>query len=98
MFSRRQVMRPVTLNLNRVLLEFETLMRHAAGPQIELRLKLDPGLDPSNVDRAQFEAAILNLVVNARDALPKGGRIIIATINIAIGEPDPTRHSNPVLG
>src|SRR5437588_2537140 len=60
MFSRRQVMRPVTLNLNRVLLEFETLMRHAAGPQIELRLKLDPGLDPSNVDRAQFEAAILN--------------------------------------
>jgi len=98
MFSRRQVMRPVTLNLNRVLLEFETLMRHAAGPQIELRLKLDPGLDPSNVDRAQFEAAILNLVVNARDALPKGGRIIIETINVVIEEADPERNSDLAPG
>ena len=98
MFSRRQVMRPVTLNLNRVLLEFETLMRHAAGPQIDLRLKLDPGLDPSNVDRAQFEAAILNLVVNARDALPKGGRIIIETINVVIEEADPERNSDLAPG
>ena len=98
MFSRRQAMRPVTLNLNRVLLEFETLMRHAAGPQIELRLKLDPGLDPSNVDRAQFEAAILNLVVNARDALPKGGRISIETINVVIDEADPERNSDLAPG
>jgi two-component system NtrC family sensor kinase len=98
MFSRRQVMRPVTLNLDRVLLEFETLMRHAAGPQIDLRLKLDPGLDPSNVDRAQFEAAILNLVVNARDALPKGGRIIIETINVVIEEADPERNSDLAPG
>jgi signal transduction histidine kinase/ActR/RegA family two-component response regulator len=86
MFSRRQVMRPVTLNLNRVLLEFETLMRHAAGPPAELQLKLDPALDTSNVDRAQFEAAVLNLVVNARDALPRGGRIIIETANVDIDE------------
>src|SRR6266566_8422992 len=69
MFSRRSVMRPITLDLNRVLLEFETLLCHAAGPPIELRLKLDPALDRSNIDRAQFEAAVLNLVVNARDAL-----------------------------
>src|SRR5712672_287357 len=86
MFSRRQVMRPVTLNLNRVLLEFETLMRHAAGPPAELQLKLDPTLDTSNVDRAQFEAAVLNLVVNARDALPTGGRIIIETANVDLDE------------
>jgi signal transduction histidine kinase len=77
MFSRRRVMRPTTLDLNRVLTEFETLLRHAAGPSIHLRLKLDPALDRSNLDRAQFEAAILNLVVNARDALPKGGQITI---------------------
>jgi signal transduction histidine kinase len=86
MFSRRQVMRPVTLNLNRVLLEFETLMRHAAGPPAELQLKLDPALDISNIDRAQFEAAVLNLVVNARDALPSGGRIIIETANVELDE------------
>jgi two-component system NtrC family sensor kinase len=86
MFSRRQVMRPVTLNLNRVLLEFETLMRHAAGAPAELQLKLDPTLDTGNVDRAQFEAAVLNLVVNARDALPRGGRIIIETANVDMDE------------
>jgi len=83
-FSRRRVMRPTTLDLNRVLPEFETLLRHAAGPSIELRLKLDPALDRTNLDRAQFEAAILNLVVNARDALPKGGRITIETSNVFV--------------
>ena len=79
-------MRPVTLNLNRVLLEFETLMRHAAGLPAELQSKLDPALDISNIDRAQFEAAVLNLVVNARDALPSGGRIIIETANVDLDE------------
>jgi signal transduction histidine kinase len=86
MFSRRQVMRPTTLNLNSVLLEFETLLRHATGPPIGLRLKLDPTLDIVNVDRSQFEAAVLNLVVNARDALPKGGRVTIATANAVVDD------------
>jgi signal transduction histidine kinase len=86
MFSRRRMMRPTTLDINRVLLEFETLLRHAAGPPIQLRLKLDPALDRGNIDRAQFEAAILNLVVNARDALPKGGRITIKTANVVIDQ------------
>jgi CheY-like chemotaxis protein len=61
-------------------------MRHAAGPPAELQLKLDPALDISNIDRAQFEAAVLNLVVNARDALPSGGRIIIETANVDLDE------------
>jgi signal transduction histidine kinase/CheY-like chemotaxis protein len=84
MFSRRQVMRPETLNLNRLLLEFEGLMRQAVGERIELQLRVDPGLDPSHVDRAQFEAAILNLAVNARDAMPGGGRITIETHNVVL--------------
>jgi two-component system, NtrC family, sensor kinase len=87
MFSRRRVMRPTTLDVNRVLLEFEMLLRHATGSPIRLRLQLDPALNHSNIDRAQFEAAILNLVVNARDALPKGGRIIIKTANVVINRP-----------
>src|SRR5690348_5500912 len=87
MFSRRRVMRPTTLDVNRVLLEFEMLLRHATGSPIRLRLQLDPALNHSNIDRAQFEAAILNLVVNARDALPKGGRIIIKTANVVINHP-----------
>jgi two-component system, NtrC family, sensor kinase len=83
-FSRRQVLRPETLNLNRVLVEFEGLMAHAVSENIELQLQLDAALDPSRIDRAQFEAALLNLMVNARDALPDGGRITIETRNVLL--------------
>jgi signal transduction histidine kinase len=86
MFSRRQVMRPETSNLNRLLIEFDALLRRAAGERVDLRLQLDPALDPSRIDRTQFEAAILNLVVNARDALTDGGRIVIETQNAAFDE------------
>jgi CheY-like chemotaxis protein len=86
MFSRRQVMRPETFNLNRLLIEFDTMVRRAAGERVELRLQLDPGLDPSRIDRSQFEAAVLNLVVNARDAVEDGGRIIVETQNTVLDE------------
>jgi signal transduction histidine kinase/CheY-like chemotaxis protein len=86
MFSRREVLRPETLNLNRLLMEFEGLMRRAAGESVDVQLHLDPGLDPSHVDQVQFEAAVLNLVVNARDALPDGGPIIVETSNVVLDE------------
>ena len=83
MFARRQVLRPRTVNLNRLLLDFEPLARRALGEAIRLELKLDPGLDPARIDPAQFEAAILNIVVNARDAIPpdRPGRLTIETRN-----------------
>jgi signal transduction histidine kinase/CheY-like chemotaxis protein len=86
MFSRREVLRPETLNLNRLLMEFEPLMRRALGETVEVQLNLDPGLDPSRVDQVQFEAAVLNLVVNARDALSDGGAIVVETRNIVLDE------------
>jgi signal transduction histidine kinase len=86
MFSRREVMRPETLNLNRLLLEFEGLMRRAVGETVDIELDLDPGLDPSHVDQVQFEAAVLNLVVNARDALSDGGPIVVETQNVVLDE------------
>jgi len=98
MFSRRQVMRPTTLNLNSVLLEFETLLRHAAGPPIELRLELDPALKLCNVDRSQLEAAVLNLVVNARDALPKGGLITIKSANAIVDSRSAEENSEIAAG
>ncbi len=98
MFSRRQVMRPATLNVNRVLLEFEALMRHAAGTPTEFQLKLDPALDPSRIDRAQFEAAVLNLVVNARDALSNGGRITVETRNVVVDEAYAEQHPDVIPG
>jgi PAS domain S-box-containing protein len=78
-FSRRQLLHPQTLNPNRLLLDFKGLAMRAAGEAIELELELDPAVDPIRIDPAQFESAILNLVVNARDAMPNGGRIKITT-------------------
>jgi signal transduction histidine kinase len=98
MFSRRQVMHPETLNLNRVLLEFEALMRRAAGEKIELELKLDAGLDPSRVDRTQLEATVLNLVVNARDAMPTGGRLTVETQNIVLDDAYAAANSEAATG
>ncbi len=86
MFSRREVMRPETLNLNRLLLEFDGLVRRAVGEKVDVELDLDPGLDPSHVDQVQFEAAMLNLVVNARDALGDGGKLVIETQNVVLDE------------
>ena len=81
-YSRRQILHPQTLNPNRLLLEFKELAERAAGAAILLDFDLDPGIDPIRIDPAQFESAILNLVVNARDAMPNGGRIKVTTRGI----------------
>ncbi|WP_338663350.1 MASE4 domain-containing protein [Pararoseomonas sp. SCSIO 73927] len=79
-FARRQNLRPETMNLNASLMDFEPLAQRALGEATELRMELDPALHPARVDPGEFEAAVLNLVVNARDALPAGGgRVTVAT-------------------
>jgi signal transduction histidine kinase/CheY-like chemotaxis protein len=87
-FSRRQMLRPQTLNPNRLLLDFKPLAERAAGGAVELVFDLDPALDPIRIDPAQFEAAVLNLVVNARDAMEGGdghARIAVASRNVRLG-------------
>jgi nitrogen-specific signal transduction histidine kinase len=88
-FSRRQMLRPEIVNPNRILKEFTPLIQQAAGEAVEVQTILSPTLDPCRLDRAQFEAAILNLVVNARDAMPGGGRITIETRNLDIEADEP---------
>jgi len=86
-FSRRQMLRPQTLNPNRLLLDFKPLADRAAGGAVELRFDLDPGLNPIRIDPAQFEAAVLNLVVNARDAMntaPGGSTIEVRSRNVRL--------------
>jgi signal transduction histidine kinase len=83
-FSRRQMLRPEIVNVNRLLGEFETLMQRAVGESLDFVLSLDPEVDPCRVDPAQFQSAVLNLVVNARDATPGGGRIAIETRNVML--------------
>ncbi len=85
MFARRQIMRPVTVDLNRLIAEFDKLFVPGPGKEIELVTRLDSDLSPSRLDPAQFESAILNLVMNARDAITGAGRIVIETHNVELG-------------
>ncbi|MBV8392565.1 MAG: MASE4 domain-containing protein [Alphaproteobacteria bacterium] len=80
-FSRRQVDRPETINVNKLLKEFEPLLRQAIGSTAEIAFDLSSVVEPVRVDPSQFEAAVLNLVINARDAMRAGGRILISTRN-----------------
>jgi signal transduction histidine kinase len=86
-FGRRQVSRPVILDPNRVLADLEHLLQRAIGAGLEIVSVHDPLANPIRVDQVEFESAVLNLVVNARDAMPGGGRVTIRTGNVAIDVP-----------
>jgi len=82
-FARRQPLKPEILDINRRILTMLEMIRPSLGPNIVLGTQLDGDLWPVNVDPGQFEAAVLNIVVNARDAMPDGGQITIRTRNVA---------------
>jgi two-component system CheB/CheR fusion protein len=81
-FGRRQVFDQRVLNLNQVISEMKPLWPRLIGENIEFKFTLDPQLANVRADQTQLEQVILNLVMNARDALPRGGRVIIETANI----------------
>ena len=78
-FSRKQVLQPTRLDLNTVVAELASLLRRLIGEDVELTLRATPDLPPIHADRAQIEQVVVNLVVNARDAMPRGGRLTIST-------------------
>jgi PAS domain S-box-containing protein len=84
-FSRRQQLQPRALATERIVAAIGELVRRVISETIALEVAAAPGLWPAHLDPAQFEAAILNLAINARDAMPKGGRLIIAARNETIG-------------
>jgi PAS domain S-box-containing protein len=84
-FSRKQVLQPNVLNLNAVAGEVGKMLEPLIGESIELSLELAPDLWRVKVDERQLEQAILNLTLNARDAMPHGGKLTIATRNREIG-------------
>jgi PAS domain S-box-containing protein len=81
-FARRQVLKPVVADVAALLGEMELLLRHAGGGAVEVTIDTPAGLWPCEIDPAQFQSAILNLVVNARDAMPDGGAVTIAVQNV----------------
>jgi PAS domain S-box-containing protein len=81
-FSRRQVLQPRLLDLNDTVGSMEELLRRLIGEDVELETVLDPDLPAVRADPGQMEQVIVNLVVNARDAMPDGGRVTIETVSL----------------
>jgi hypothetical protein len=91
-FSRKQVLQPEILNLDSVVAEMEKMLRRVIGENIDLRAVLEPGLGNVKADPGQIEQIILNLVVNARDSMPGGGKVTIETDNVYLDEEYANNH------
>jgi PAS domain S-box-containing protein len=92
-FSRKQVLAPVVLDLNEVVQEMEKMLGRLIGEDIELATVLDSKLDLVKADPGQIEQVIMNLAVNARDAMPVGGKLILETANVDLDELYVEAHS-----
>jgi PAS domain S-box-containing protein len=85
-FSRQQVLKPKVLDLNALITEFEVLVRRTIEETIEIHLALPSDLGGVRADSGHVEQVLMNLVVNARDAMPRGGRLTIETSNVVLDE------------
>jgi two-component system cell cycle sensor histidine kinase/response regulator CckA len=81
-FSRKQVLQPRVLDLNAVVRDLEKMLRPLVGDDIVMVTECAPDLGPVKADLSQIEQVIVNLVVNARDAMPNGGRLVLSTANV----------------
>ena len=85
-FRRKQVLEPKILDLNSIVADVEKMLRRLSGEDIDLKITPSPSLGKVKADRGQIEQVILNLAVNARDAMPRGGQLKIETVNVDIDE------------
>ncbi len=97
-FSRRQVLAPRVLDLNTVVASVDNMLGRLIGADVELRTALAPELGAVRADPGQLEQVIMNLVVNARDAMPRGGKLTIETANAELDESYALEHPAVVAG
>src|SRR5271154_5702578 len=95
-FSRQQVLDPKVLDLNGVVSDMEKMLRRLIGEDVELSTVLGPDLGRLKADQGQLEQVVMNLVVNARDAMPQGGKLVIDTQNMIMDEAFIRRYPYPV--
>jgi two-component system, cell cycle sensor histidine kinase and response regulator CckA len=91
-FSRRQVLQPRVFDLNDAVAEMKGMLARLIGEDVALETRLEPALGRVRVDPSQFEQVLMNLTVNARDAMPHGGRLAIETRNVDVDAAQARRH------
>lgn len=97
-FSRKQTLQPMVLNINESLKTIEKMLRRLIGEDIDLVMALEEDISYVKVDSGQIEQVIMNLAVNARDAMPYGGKLIIETANVVLDESYTQNHAGAVPG
>jgi PAS domain S-box-containing protein len=97
-FSRRQVLQPKVVNLNALVVNLDKMLQRLIGEDIEMKTLIEPHLGSVKADPGQIEQVIMNLAVNARDAMPRGGRLTLETANVDLDEAYASDHTEVVPG
>jgi PAS domain S-box-containing protein len=97
-FSRRQVLEPAVIDVNQLIGDMDGLLRRTLGEHVEIDVSLADDLWPVRVDPAQLESALLNLAINARDAMPEGGKLTIETTNAHLDKDYAAHHAEVTAG